>query len=139
MLFFAIKINLVQCIQCGQYILADRLLRNSGYLVEHEVLSTFGCQFPSKRSFENFKYTEVCLYLSLKWECLDHSLPSKINLVQCIQCGQYIFADRFLRNSGYLIEREVLSTFGCQFPSKTSFGKSKNIEVFLNLTLKSQH
>ena len=34
---------------CGQYILANRFLRNSGYLVEHEILSTFGCQFPSKR------------------------------------------------------------------------------------------
>ena len=28
--FFAIKINLVQCVLCGQYILADRFLRNSG-------------------------------------------------------------------------------------------------------------
>ena len=36
---------------CGQYILADRFLRNSVYLVEHEVLSTFGCQFPSKKKF----------------------------------------------------------------------------------------
>ena len=42
---------------CGQYILADRFLRNSGYLVECEVFSTFGCQFPSKRSFEKFKNT----------------------------------------------------------------------------------
>ena len=42
----------------------------------------------------------------------------KINLVQCNPYGQYMLADRFLRNSGYLIEREVLSTFGCQFPSK---------------------
>ena len=60
---------------CGQYILADRFLRNSGYLVEFEVLSTFGCQFPSKRSFEKSKNTEVCFYLSLKWQCLDHFLP----------------------------------------------------------------
>ena len=66
--FFAIKINLVECIQCGQYILADRFLRNSGYLVEHEVLSAFGCQFPSKRSFEKSKNTEVCLNLTLKWQ-----------------------------------------------------------------------
>ena len=64
--FFAIKINLVQCIPCGQYILADRLFRNSGYLVEHEVLSTAGCQFPSKKSFEKSKNTEVCLNLTLK-------------------------------------------------------------------------
>ena len=42
--------------------------------------------------------------------------------------------DRFLRNSGYLVEHEVLSTFGCQFPSKISFEESKNTEVCLNLT-----
>ena len=58
--FFAIKINLVQCIPSGQYILSDRFLRNSGYLVEHDFLSTFGCQFRSKRSFEKSKDTEVC-------------------------------------------------------------------------------
>ena len=54
---------------CGQYILADRLLRNSGYmyLVECEVFSTSGCQFPSKRSFEKSKNTKVCLNLTLKW------------------------------------------------------------------------
>ena len=47
-MLFAIKLNLhiVQCILCGQYILADIFLRNSGYLFEREVLSTFGCQFP---------------------------------------------------------------------------------------------
>ena len=49
---------------CGQYILADRFLTNIGYLVEHEVLSTSGCQFPSERGFEKSKYTEVCLNLS---------------------------------------------------------------------------
>ena len=65
--FFAIKINLVQCIPCGQYILVDRFLRNSGYLVKHEVLATFGCQFSSKRSFEKSENNEVCLNLSLKW------------------------------------------------------------------------
>ena len=42
----------IHCIVSGQYVLADSFLRNSGYLVEHEVLSTFGCQFPSKRGFE---------------------------------------------------------------------------------------
>ena len=75
--FSAVKIKLVQCIPCGQYtcILADRLLRNSGYLVEREVLSTFGCQFPSKKSFEKSKNTKVCSNLSLKWQCLDHFLP----------------------------------------------------------------
>ena len=53
-------------------------------------------------------------------------------------CGQDIFADRFLRNSGYmcLVECEVLLTSGCQFQSKRSFEKSKNSEVCLNLTLK---
>ena len=50
--------------------------------------------------------------------------------------GQYILADRFLRNSGYLVECETLSTFGCQFPSKRGFEKSKNTKVWLNLTLK---
>ena len=58
----------------------------------------------------------------------------KINPVQSIPCGQYVLADRFLRNSGYLVESEVLSGFGCQFLSKRSFEKSKNIEVYLNLT-----
>ena len=65
--FSDIKINLVHCILCGQYILADRFLRNSGYVVEREALSTFGCQFASKRSFEKSKNTEVCLNLTLKW------------------------------------------------------------------------
>ena len=87
----------MQCIPSGQYILADRLFRKSGYLVEcevfltfgcqfpskksfekskntkfylveREVLSTFGCQFLSKRSFEKSKSTEVCLNLILKWQ-----------------------------------------------------------------------
>ena len=56
--------------------------------------------------------------------------------MECILYGQYILADRFLRNSGYLVEHEVLLTFGCQFLSKISFEKSKNTEVCLNLTLK---
>ena len=50
--------------------------------------------------------------------------------------GQYILADRFLRNIGYLVECETLSTFGCQFRSKRGFEKSKNTKVWLNLTLK---
>ena len=66
--FFAIKINLVQCIPYVQFILADRFLRNSAYLVEREVLSTFGFEFPSKRNFEKSKNTEVCLNLTLKWQ-----------------------------------------------------------------------
>ena len=67
--FFAKQINVVQSIPSGQYILADRFLSNSGYLVEHEVLSTFGCQFPSKTSFEKSENTEVCLNFTLKWQC----------------------------------------------------------------------
>ena len=63
----------------------------------------------------------------------------KINLVHCILCGQCIMADRFFRNSGYVVERQVLSTFGCQLPSKRSLKKSENTEVSLNLILKSQH
>ena len=50
-----------------------------------------------------------------------------------------ILAERFLRNSGYLVECEILSTFEWQFPSKRGFEKSKNTEVSLNLTLKWQH
>ena len=65
--FFAIEINVLQCILCGQYILADRFLRNSGSLVECEILSTFGCQVTSKTGFEKSKNTEVCLNLTLKW------------------------------------------------------------------------
>ena len=67
-MLFCHKINLhvMQCILCGQYMLADRFLKNSGYLVDHEVFSTFGCQFPSKRSFEKSEITEVCLNLTLK-------------------------------------------------------------------------
>ena len=62
----------------------------------------------------------------------------KINLVHCILCSQYRLADRFLRNSDYLVEREVLSTFGFQFALKRNFEKSKNTEVYLNLCLKWQ-
>ena len=67
MVFFAIKMNQVHCILCGQYILADRFLRNSGYLVEHEVLWTFRCQFPCKKGLEKSKNTKVCLNLILIW------------------------------------------------------------------------
>ena len=119
------------------YILADRFLRNSGYLVEHEVLSTLGCQFPSEKGFEKSKNTEVCLNLTLKWQRWDPfchiNQPSAMHL-----CGQYLLADRFLKNSGYLVECELFSTFGCQFPSKTSFEKSKNTKVCLYLSLKWQ-
>ena len=75
--FSAIKINphVLQCILCGQYIFADRFLRNSGYLVEHEVFSTFFCQFPSKRGFEKSKNTKTCLNLTLICQCSDAFLP----------------------------------------------------------------
>ena len=63
--FFAIKMNVVQCIPCGQYKLTDRFLRSSGYVVKCEILLTF--VFPSKRSFEKSKNTKVCLNLTLKW------------------------------------------------------------------------
>ena len=117
----------MHCILSGQYIFADRFLRNSGYLVEREILSTLGCQIQSKRSFEKSKNTEVCSNLTLKWQHSDAFLPKKI-MVQCILCGQYILAKRFLRNSGYLVEHEVLSSLGCQFLSKRSSEKSKDTE-----------
>ena len=66
MRFFAVKIILVHCILCGQYILADRCLRNNVDLVEREILSTFGCQFTSKRGFEKSENTKVCLHLTLR-------------------------------------------------------------------------
>ena len=40
---------------CGQYIVADRFLRNSGYLVEFEVLSTLGVSFHPKEVLRNLK------------------------------------------------------------------------------------
>ena len=124
--FLAIKMNLVQYIPCCQYmyILADRFLRNSGYLVECEVLPSFGCHFSSKRGFKKSRNNEVCKF-HFKMAALRCFFAIKINSLQCILCGQYILADRFLRNSGYLVECEDLSTFGCQFPSKRSFEKSK--------------
>ena len=114
------KIKLLQCILFGEYILADRFLRNCGYLVAREVVSTFGCQIPSKRNFEKSKNTEVCLNLTLKWQNLRCFFAIKINihLVQYILCGQYILADRFLRNNGYLVEHALLSTFGVSFHPK---------------------
>ena len=45
-------------------------------------------------------------------------------------------AERFFRDSDYLVECEILSTFEFQFLSKRGFEKSKNTEVCLNLTLK---
>ena len=56
--------SVILYIRCGQYILADRFLRNRGYLVECQVLSTFGCQFAARRSFETSENTEVCFNLT---------------------------------------------------------------------------
>ena len=137
--FFAIKINIhvVQCILCGQYILADRFLRNSGYLVEREILLTFVCQFPSKRCFEKSKNTEVLVKFDFKMAVLrcfffHKNQPSALHIMWSI----YVLADRFLRNSDYRVEREVLLTFGCQSPSKKGFEKSRITQVCLNLILK---
>ena len=41
-------------------------------------------------------------------------------------CGSYIMVDRLLRNGGYLVEREVFSTFGCQFHPKEV---SRNLKI----------
>ena len=91
-MLFAIKINLVHCISCGQYIMPNRFLRDSGYLVEHEILSTFGCQIPSKRSFEKSKNTEVCLNLTLKWQHRDafchKNQPGAMHPMWSIYIGQ---------------------------------------------------
>ena len=54
--FFAIKMQpSAKHNMCGQYLLADRFLRNSVNLVKCEILLTFGCQSPSKRDFEKSK------------------------------------------------------------------------------------
>ena len=93
-----------------------------------------GASFHPKEVFRNLKYRSL-LKFDFKMAALRCFFAIKINLVQCILCGQYILADRFLRNSGYLVELEILSPFGCQFLSKRSFEKSENTEVCLNLTL----
>ena len=118
--FFAIKINIhvVQCILCGQYILADRFLMNGGYLVELEILMTFVCQFPSKESLEKSKNTELLVLFDFKMAVLSCFFSIKINQVHCIFCGQYILVDRCLENRVDLVEHVIFSTFGCQFPFK---------------------
>ena len=98
-----------------------------------------GVSFHPKQVLRNLKINRSLLKFDFKMATLRCLFAIKINLVQCILCGQYTLADRFLRNSGYLVEREVLSTFGCQFPSKRNFEKSKNTEVCLNLTSKWWH
>ena len=47
--------NPVQSIPCGQYVFADTLLKNSGYLVEHKVLLIFGVSFHLKEVLRNLK------------------------------------------------------------------------------------
>ena len=136
--FFAIKMNQVHCILCGQYILADRFLRNSGYLVEHEVLWTFRCQFHCKSGLEKSKNTTKFDFNMAALRCF-FAMKINLHVVQCILCGQYILADRFLRNSVYLVEGKVLSTFRCQFLSKRSFEKYINAKVCLNFTLNWRH
>ena len=56
---------------CGQYILADRFLMNSGYQIDREILVDFCVTVPSKRSFENSKNSEVCLNFTIKWRRPD--------------------------------------------------------------------
>ena len=56
--FFAIQINLLQCMLSGQYILAHRFLRNSGYPVELEILSILGVSFHPKEILRNVKITK---------------------------------------------------------------------------------
>ena len=87
--FFAIKINLhlMQCMLCGQYILADRFLRNSGYLVEGEVLSIFGVSFYPKEVLKNLKIRRF-LKFDFKIVAFRCFFAIKINPLQCIICGQ---------------------------------------------------
>ena len=80
----------MHCILCNQYILADRFLKNSGYLVEREILLTFVCQFPSKRCFEKSKNTDILVKFDFKMAVLRFFFAMKINLVQCILCGPYV-------------------------------------------------
>ena len=53
--FFGIQINPLQCILSGQYILADRFLRNSGYPVELKILLTLGGSIHPKKVLRNLK------------------------------------------------------------------------------------
>ena len=123
--FFAIINNLVQCIPCSQYILADRFLRNSGYLVEREVFLTFGCQFPSKTSFEKskrsllkFESKRSLLKFDFKMAVLRCFFAIKIKLVQCILCGQYILADRFLGTVVTWLNMKFCRLLGVNFHQK---------------------
>ena len=92
-MLFATKINLnvEQCILCGQYILPDRFLKNSGYLVEHKIFLTSESQFSSKRCFQKSKNTEVWLNLTLKWQHCDAFClkiqPSALHLKLSIYIG----------------------------------------------------
>ena len=63
-MLFAIKINSVQYILCSQYILADRFLKNSGYLD----FVDFWVSVSIKGRVEKSKNTDVCLNLTVKWQ-----------------------------------------------------------------------
>ena len=64
--------------------------------------------FHPKRVLSNLKHRGL-LKFDFKMATLRCFFAIKMNLhvVQCILCGQYILATRFLRNSGYLVERVV--------------------------------
>ena len=96
-----------------------------------------GVSFYQKEVLRNLRYRSL-LKFDFQMLALRYFFAIKVNLVQCILCGQYILAERFLRNSVYLVQCEILSTFECQLPSKRGFGKSENTEVCLNMTLKWQ-
>ena len=67
-MLFAIKTNLVQCNLCGQYILADRFLRNSGNtLLNMKFCQLLGVNFYPKKHCEKSKNIEDCLNLTSKW------------------------------------------------------------------------
>ena len=68
---------------CGQYILADRFLRNSGYLVECEVCRLLGVSFHPKEVLRNLKYRSVLKFV-FKMAVFGSFFAIKINLVQCI-------------------------------------------------------
>ena len=71
-----------------------------------------GVSFHPKDVLRNLKITKFAKF-DFNMAVFRRFSAIKINLMHCILFGQYILADRFLRNSGYLVEREILSTFGC--------------------------
>ena len=59
-LIFGINIKISSDLLCPTIL----IFPTSPYLLKHEILSTFGCQFPSKRGFEKSKNAKVCLNLT---------------------------------------------------------------------------